>query len=152
MNAKTNIILKSESEMINLLAQVSSGREDFLFYGKLMSKELSVLRKRFLQKYDSVWSCHNTYDPNYKDVPVKSGVYFFVKLNMVTWQRDMVYVGSSTNLAVRYKAHLIKDKIEKEKDYMFLFYFKEMKKGFYDYEIKLIKALQPELNKQHKNG
>lgn len=116
-----------------------------------MAKDPATLRKRFLQRYESAWSCYNTYDPNYKNIPFKSGVYFFVKLNYRTLERDIVYVGSSTSLIVRFKAHAVKSKIEEEKDCMFLFYFKEIKKGFYDYEIKLIKAFQPELNRQHKD-
>lgn len=104
---------------------------------------------RFLGFISSRWNCFNTYDKNYKSITHKSGVYLFVSVNLLTGDKKIVYVGSSTDLLLRYKSHNVRNKIESDGGRFAIFYFKEMEKGFYDFEIKLIKALSPIFNTQH---
>ena len=62
---------------------------------------------------------------------------------------DIDYIGSTTMLCSRYRSHKVPDKIQSAKRLNVMYYL-PMKKGFYDYEIKLIKALKPLYNYQHK--
>ena len=62
---------------------------------------------------------------------------------------DIVYVGCTTNLAQRYKCHKIPSKI-RSNGKMCKLYYLPMEKGFFDYELKLIKKLKPKYNKLHK--
>lgn len=62
---------------------------------------------------------------------------------------DIEYIGSTVMLSSRYKSHSVPKKIQNTGKINLLYYL-PMYKGFYDYEIKLIKKLQPPLNKQHK--
>lgn len=112
-----------------------------------MEKETS-LRKKFFDLVKNKWYCKNTYDSNYKEPPARPGVYFFASLDPCTMHLEIVYIGSSTNLSQRYGVHRIPNLIENEtpKKYS-IFYFKPMKTGFYDYEMKLIKKLKPKYNK-----
>lgn len=80
-----------------------------------------------------------------------SCIYVMISLNPLSKISDIVYVGSTTQLYSRYKSHIIPNKIQKTGNINLLYYM-PMNKGFYDYEIKLIKKLQPIYNKQHKNG
>lgn len=114
-----------------------------------MAHDLTELRKRFLKIANKKWYCYNTYDRNYKDLSNKSGVYFFVRFNSGTKEADIVYIGSSVNLKERYRGHNIPAKIKQCQNCFHIFFFKEMDKRFYDYEIKLIKKLKPEYNYQH---
>lgn len=109
----------------------------------------SQLRERFFKYAERNWCCKNTYSTNYKDIPNKSGIYFFAKYSLNTKSAEIVYVGSSTDLKARYKAHRVPNKIRKNQNCFPVIFFKEMEKGFYDYEIKLINKLKPELNYQH---
>ena len=111
--------------------------------------EKKELRHRFFRFVENKWDCYNTYDKNYKDLKHKSGVYFFISTDIRKGDIDIVYVGSTTNLLSRYKSHKIPDKIESCEWKYASFFFKEMKRGFYDYEIKLIKKLSPLFNTQH---
>lgn len=107
------------------------------------------LRSRFLRKVFNKWSCANTYDSNYKCVGDFPCVYFFVSFNLNTGEKEIVYVGSTTNLVRRYRVHRIPNLIRNENVASMLF-FKEMNNGFYDFERKLIKKLRPKFNVQHK--
>jgi excinuclease UvrABC nuclease subunit len=116
-----------------------------------MAKDPAVLRKKFLEYIERKWYCFNTYDKTYKDLIETSGVYIFVKFNRFTKEREIVYVGSSINLKQRRKIHKVPSKIERlDPDSFAILFFIEMKRGFYDYEIKLINRLKPIFNSQHK--
>lgn len=119
-----------------------------------MEKDCFELRQRFMLYNWDRWSCKHADGRNYKSLSPVSGVYYFVSFNGINNIRDIVYIGSSTNLQERYKVHKIPFVIREEKGCFQMLFFKEMEKGFYDFEIKLIKKLQPKLNKQHrgKNG
>lgn len=110
-----------------------------------------LLRKRWLSFIRDKWYCKNTYDRNYKDVGNFSAVYFFVAFNWRTNESDIVYIGSTSNLFLRYKSHGAHNKIASLKDNYSVFYFKPMEKGYYDYERKLITKLKPLFNKQFVN-
>lgn len=116
-----------------------------------MAKDPAFLRERFFRLINQKWSCANTYDTNYKDLKNKSGVYFISRMSYITGKGEIVYVGSTVHLKTRYKSHNIRSMILSENsDFVPVFYFLEMKIGFYDYEIKLIKKLQPKYNTQHR--
>lgn len=109
------------------------------------------LRKRFFYLIKDKWNCRDTYDVNFKSLSKKSGVYFFAHFNYYNTEHDIVYVGSSSNLEARHHSHKIINKVLNISDGSFpVLYFLEMRKGFYDYEMKLIKKLQPIFNKQHR--
>jgi len=109
------------------------------------------LCKKFHSLVRRNWNTPNKWSDNYKEVPNKSGIYFIVLYDMMTAERTLVYIGSSTNLYARYKSHNIIKKISTIDNALFEFFFKEMDKGFYDYEIKLINKLEPQFNSQHKS-
>jgi len=117
-----------------------------------MVKDPALLRKRFLHFVEDRWFCLNTYDTNYKALPQRAGVYFFVDFDLTKRLFDIVYVGSSTNLFLRYKSHKIPMKIQSKVGHASVLYFIEMDAGFYDKEIKMIKKLRPKFNAQHKKA
>ncbi len=106
-----------------------------------MCKEL---RLRFAKHIKHHWTQNNHL---LKDI---SFVYALLSINTSTKEIDIEYIGSTTMLFSRYKSHKIPCKIQEDDDKISLMYFIPMSTGFYDYEIKLIKKLQPFFNKQHK--
>lgn len=83
-------------------------------------------------------------------VPKKvSCVYVIIMFDFGSLNFEIAYVGSTIDLYTRYKSHKIPNKIQ-QLNKINLLYYKQMDKGFYDYELKLIKKLQPIFNKQHK--
>ena len=114
-----------------------------------MKKDPQVKRKRFFSFIENKWYCHNTYNTNYRQVGPFPAVYLFVSLQFPSNEIDIVYVGSTTNLLLRYKSHKIPGIIQSNKSFSLL-YFRPMERGFYDYELKLIKRLKPKYNVQHK--
>lgn len=111
-----------------------------------MAKDPAFLRKRFLKFVEKHW-CMNNH--NLDDIPC---VYVIVSYDFHYNQKsnDIVYVGSTTKLNSRYKSHRIPSLIQKSGNYSIMYYL-PMSKGFYDYEIKMIKSLQTLYNKHHKN-
>lgn len=103
-----------------------------------------LLREKFSKFIIKHWKQN---DHNLKDI---SCVYAILSLDFFNKQYDIKYIGSTTKLNSRYKSHKIPKKVQ-EMGLINLLYYLPMKKGFYDYEIKLIKKLNPPLNKQH-NG
>lgn len=109
------------------------------------------LKDRFFRHTRSKWLTPNTDNKNYQTPGDEPGVYYitlcFYSLGSVS-PENIVYVGSSTNLRVRYKSHQVFRKIFELYDKPIVrFYFLPMGKGFYDYEIKLIRKLSPPMNK-----
>lgn len=102
------------------------------------------LKQRFYKRIKKHWKQNN------HDLKAISCVYVMLAYNIYEKEVDIVYVGSTTNLNLRYRSHKIPSIIQKS-DRMNIMYFLPMDKGFYDYEIKLIKKLKPLYNKQHKN-
>lgn len=103
------------------------------------------LRQRFHKYIKRNWILNNH---SLKD---ESCVYVMVSFDILNYNSDcdIVYVGSTTCLKSRYKSHKVPGKIQSS-GRCNLMYFIPMSKGFYDYEMKLIKKLQPLYNKQHK--
>jgi len=101
------------------------------------------LRQRFLKFIMRRWSQNNHH------LQEISCVYAMVEIDILTRVVDLVYVGSTTKLFSRYKSHKIPQKIQESGKLSLLFYL-PMNHGFYDYEIKLIKKLNPIFNKQHR--
>lgn len=109
-----------------------------------MSKEsASILRQKFYKNISKKWIKNNH---NLTDV---SCVYIFISFDPFYDEFDIVYIGSTTKLNSRYKSHKVPEKIQKTGK-ISLMYYLPMVKGFYDYEIKLIKKLDTVFNKQHK--
>jgi hypothetical protein len=102
-----------------------------------------LLRQRFLSVISKGWYANNHH------LEEISCVYAMIAIDVDIKIKDIVYIGSTTKLNSRYKSHKVPDKIQAE-NLINLMYFLPMRKGFYDYEIKLIKKLQPLYNKQHK--
>jgi len=103
-----------------------------------------VLRKRFANTIQSKWEMN---DHNLTDI---SCVYAMLSFDILSKDIDIAYIGSTTKLFSRYKSHKVPEKIQAMRRINILYYL-PMKRGFYDYEIKLIKRLKPLFNKQHKN-
>lgn len=108
-----------------------------------MTRVSRSLRKRFTSFVMKKWEQNNH---NLKGI---SCVYAMISFDIYTKRKDIEYIGSTTNLLARYKSHKVPDKIQ-ELGLINILYYLPMSKGFYDYEIKLIRKLQPRLNKQHK--
>jgi len=92
------------------------------------------------------WFTSNTYDNNYKNPPDKSGIYLIVlpKNNFLNY--EILYVGSTKNLKVRYARHEVIRLLKEFYGYV-QFYFKETE-NYREIERKLIKIIQPRYNKQ----
>lgn len=111
----------------------------------MLALDALLLRERFIKVVEKKW----TYNTHYFNKV--SCVYILISMSPIPpYEREIVYVGSTINLEARYKSHSIPTKIQQAGN-LNLLYFLPMKKGFYDYEIKLIKKLKPIYNKQH-NG
>ncbi len=105
-----------------------------------------LLKQRFLKYLEKHWKLNN------HDLPRSSCVYVMVSYDFLNNKLgEIVYIGSTTNIRERYKSHNVPNKIQASGNSN-LMYYVSMDYGFYDYEIKLIKKLKPEFNKQHKNG
>jgi hypothetical protein len=111
-----------------------------------MAKDIIKTRQRFARYVRRKWRQNNH---DLKDI---SCVYAMLSFDVYgTNIIDIDYVGSSVKLNSRYKSHKVPDRIRNEGK-ISIMYFLPMSKGFYDYEIKLIKSLKPKYNTQHKNG
>ena len=104
-----------------------------------------IIRKRFAIYIMRHWKMN---DHNLENI---SCVYAMLSIDIFSKIIDIVYFGSITQLLNRYKSHKVPSKIQKSGK-INIMYFKPMDKGFYDYEIRLIRKLKPIYNKQHRNG
>jgi len=109
-----------------------------------MGKDPVTLRHRFLEHIEKHWEQN---DHCLKSIPA---VYAMIAYDFFDKSSDIVYFGSTTNLFLRYKSHKIPKKIQDSGKINILF-FLPMDKGFYDYEMKLIRRLKPAYNRQHKD-
>jgi hypothetical protein len=100
------------------------------------------LRLKFANYIVDKWHQNNH---DLSDIPC---VYVILSLNYWEGKKgfDIKYVGSTTKLKSRYKSHKIPKKVQ-NLGLISLMYFMPMNRGFYDYEIKLIRKLQPQFNK-----
>ena len=111
-----------------------------------MAKDPAFLNKRFLKHIERKWLMNNH---NLDEI---SCVYAMVAYDFYgTNGNHVVYIGSTINIRARYVGHKRPYVIQKS-GYSNLMYYLPIDEGRYGYEIKLIKALQPIYNKQHKNG
>ncbi len=108
-----------------------------------MAKDPAILRQRFSSVIMNKWEKNNH---NLAEIPC---VYAILSFDVYTKEIDIEYIGSTTNIFLRYKSHKIPAKVQ-ALGKMNLLYYLPMNKGFYDYEMKLIKKTQPRFNKQHK--
>lgn len=122
------------------MATIRKERIIFLYSGK----------EKIFKEQD--WHTPNTYDGNYKAVPSCCGVYLLAIFQLFSPgipKGQIVYVGSSKNLAKRYNNHEVIRKLE-EKDHYVRFYFKPCE-NFIEEEKSLIKSIRPKFNIIH-NG
>jgi hypothetical protein len=105
----------------------------------------SSLRSRFVSHIENNWIQNNH---SLQDI---SCVYAIIGYGIFNKNKDIFYIGSTVRLNSRYKSHKVPAKIQ-DLGMINILYYMPMESGFYDYEIKLIKSLQPVFNKQHKNG
>ena len=89
-----------------------------------------------------------------KCVPEKSGVYMIIgcdldsmEKNYRGYRKEVLYVGCSKNLKMRYISHEVLNILRQVYEYV-MFYFRETK-DYKENEIKLIKLHKPRFNKQH---
>lgn len=113
------------------------------------------LRKKFLHHVERQWEWVNHNDTKFKKkIPKSSGVYVLVGCDVFNNVYDIMYVGSCINLLKRIQSHSIIKKIEsignhhRESAMCCVVYFKKFEKGFFDFEIKLIRKLKPIFNKK----
>jgi excinuclease UvrABC nuclease subunit len=94
------------------------------------------------------WRTPNTYGGNFKEPTDKAGVYLLVKPDISEQgvSFEIMYVGSSENLAKRYCGHEVL-RFLTETYGIIHFYFKEDSE-YLSTEKKLIKRIQPKYNKQ----
>lgn len=103
------------------------------------------LNERFAKFIIRNWTQNNH---SLEDIPC---VYAILSCDVIDHTTNVAYVGSTTKLFSRYKSHKVPAKIQSEGRINILYYL-PMNKGFYDYEIKLIKKLKPKFNYQHKGA
>jgi hypothetical protein len=94
------------------------------------------------------WKTPNTYNGNYSPPTNESGVYCFVVYASPTDIGNVVYVGSSKSIEIRYKGHAVKAALYEQYWYV-QFYFLECK-NFKELEKELISRFQPKFNIQHR--
>ncbi len=110
-----------------------------------MVKDPAFLRQKFLRSIEKHWRM-NEHPP--QEI---SCVYVIAGYTVCpTKTSDIFYIGSTLNMFYRYKSHKAPKKVQELGCFSILYYL-PMKKGFYDYEIKLIRRLQPTLNKTRYN-
>jgi excinuclease UvrABC nuclease subunit len=123
-------------------------------------KEYSILAHELIHEvlnFNSccyLWSTPNTYDRNYKFPPDTSGVYLlFAYENFadIGVNGEIVYIGSSKNLAQRKARHEVLRMISQHYKYI-QFYFREIESDYKDIEKALIQTIKPKYNTQHING
>jgi excinuclease UvrABC nuclease subunit len=112
----------------------------FLF---LMIKDIFVFKA-------NEWLTPNTYDTNFKPVPASSGVYLLVRPVLDSVKKkyiyNILYVGSSKSLSIRYRSHEVLRILTETYGYI-QFYFKE-EEDYKEVEKNLINIIQPKYNKQ----
>lgn len=98
--------------------------------------------------YPDKWFTPNTYNRNYKTPTDKSGVYLLVKVDfdLLRPNYEILYVGSSKSLSVRYSKHEVLRALKNTFQYVH-FYFIEVA-NYLEVEKQLIKKIQPKYNKQ----
>jgi len=108
---------------------------EFLFYSncfKIIEKE---------------WHTENTYNDNFLPTPSKKGVYLIVGVVFTPeLRKEIIYIGSSSNLKQRSKNHEVIKSNHSLYDHI-QFYFKECS-NILDFEKYLIKKVQPKYNTQ----
>lgn len=117
----------------------------FTVQGLRFFMEEYFLRRKFTYYVLKNWHQNNH---KLKDIPC---VYALISFSIESSSFEIAYIGSTTKLLSRYKSHKIPTKIQ-ESGKCSLLYYKPLDKGFYDYEMKLIRKLKPRYNKQHKHG
>lgn len=94
------------------------------------------------------WFTPNTYDRNFRPAPSCAGVYLIIDFSSYI-PGEILYIGSSKNLCVRYGKHEVLRVLRR--DYVYVrFYFKEIE-NYKEEEIKLIRLVKPRYNTQY-NG
>lgn len=105
-------------------------------------------------RYSHEWYTPNTYDANFKTPPESPGVYLFYafeKYSDIGLNGQIVYIGSTKNLAQRKCRHEVLRMIHRHYRYI-QFYFREIPTDFKDIERTLIQVVKPIYNTQHVNG
>lgn len=105
-------------------------------------------------RYSHEWYTPNTYDPNFKVPPESPGVYLlyaFRTCQDIGHIGEIVYIGSSKNLAQRKCRHEVLRMIHRHYHYI-QFYFREIATDYKDIERTLIQVVKPKYNTQHING
>lgn len=97
------------------------------------------------------WFTPHTYNRNYKKIPESAGVYLILGCQDVfdMHKREVVYIGSSKNLAQRYRVHDTIPKIRLKYRWIF-FYFKETE-DYISFEKELIFKFNPKFNIKYRN-
>lgn len=93
------------------------------------------------------WLTPNTYCLNFASPPARPGVYLFVVYTSPGDFGNIVYIGSSQNIALRYRGHPVKGHLYMNYWYV-RFYFQPCENPK-DIEKALIKKWKPKFNIQH---
>src|SRR4030042_5329204 len=117
-----------------------------------MTKKKSVylFNSPNLKLLEKDWLTPNTYGENYSVIPEQSGIYLIVYFDMENLIHTIMYIGSSKNLAKRYKTHETLRLLKIFYNYIH-FYFKVMD-NYISEEKRLIQIIKPKFNKQHIHG
>ena len=94
------------------------------------------------------WQYLYDQDRVYGDIPQKSGVYCFVRYDLINDLAEVIYVGKTKNFSVRLKPwHRIENLFDNSFGYLFCYIMETEKQD--DLEIELIKRFSPAYNIQH---
>jgi len=96
------------------------------------------------------WKTNNTYDSRiFSEIPKQAGVYLIVKTDCFeeVVKHEILYIGSSKNLAVRIKSHEVYRILREIYGNTIRFYFREAD-NYLDEEKYLIKVTKARFNKQ----
>jgi excinuclease UvrABC nuclease subunit len=109
-----------------------------------MSKKIDLILN------NNQWLTPNTYDKNFSFPDNSSGVYLLVNTILSYTnkkvKREILYVGSSSNLIERYSKHEVMRVLKKTHDYIQFFFVKT--ENYKEIEKSLIKQIQPKHNTQ----
>lgn len=99
---------------------------------------------------DEIWHTPNTYDRNFKSFPESCGVYIIQHFDLKTLSKEILYIGSAKNIAVRLRSHEVRRFLYQFYRYLPVYFLEHPE--YKEVEKYLIQKYKPRFNKQFING
>lgn len=101
-------------------------------------------------RFTDEWHTPNTYDNNFKSFPHAPGVYVITRYCRDTHSAEILYIGSTKDIAGRLSRHEIRKVLSHFYDYMPIYFYEC--DNYKTLERQLIKRHRPEFNNHYLNG